>query len=114
MTPYRPRINLFHAIAVAGLSLSGYYGHLWLNLPSYSEADISESVQLNLAMDLARRGPHLQPDAAGLERLQTQVRAEIEGELQRQRDTVQRRFGIGLLLLVVAASRMVSQRLTAA
>lgn len=113
MSPYRPRVNLFHVIAVAGLSLCGYYGYAWTQLPSYSEADIENSVELNLAIDLARRGPHLQPNAEALERLREQVRAEVTGDLQRQRDTVQRRFGIGLLLLVVGGGRVLSGLLTA-
>jgi hypothetical protein len=110
MTPYRPRVNLFHIVAVAGLSLSGYYGYAWTQLPTYSEAEIEESVELNLAIDLSRRGHHLQPDAAGLERLREQVRAEVSADITRARDTVQRRFGIGLLLLVVGGGRLLTQR----
>jgi hypothetical protein len=111
MTPYRPRVNLFHLIAVAGLSLSAYYGYAWTQLPAYSEAEIEASVELNLAIDLSRRGPHLQPDEAGLERLREQVRAEVIGDLDQARDTVQRRLGIGLLLLVVGGGRVLTSAL---
>ena len=110
MPPSRPRFSLFHAIFAIGVALCGYYGQAWWDLPEYSPAEIDASVELNLAMDLARRGPHLQPDEEGMERLRRQLRAEIEGSLQRETDAVQLRFGIGLLCVVVGLSHLLTRR----
>ncbi len=110
MSPHRPRFSLFHAIFAIGVALCAYYGQAWWKLPDYSPADIDASVEVNLAMDLSRRGPHLQPDEAGLERLRRQIRAEVEGSIKRQTDTVQLRFGIGLLCLVVGLSHVLTRR----
>jgi hypothetical protein len=112
MAPYRPRFGVFHLLFVTGLALASYYGWAWMELPVYTEADIEESVQLNLAIELSQRGPHLQPSPEGLERLGTRIRQEIEGRIQQERETVQRRFGIGLLLLVVGLSRLLADALS--
>lgn len=114
MPPVRTRFSLFHAILAIGVALCGYYGHAWWTLPDYSEADIEASVELNLAMDLSRRGPHLQPDAARLEQLRSQVRAEIEGSLRQQVETIQLRFGIGLLCLVIGLSHVLTRQFSGA
>lgn len=114
MPPVRTRFSLFHAILAIGVALCGYYGQAWWALPDYSESDIEASVELNLAIDLSRRGPHLQPDAEQLERLRQQVRAEIEGGLRQQTEKVQLRFGIGLLCLVIGLSHVLTRRLSGA
>lgn len=94
-----------------GIGLCGYYGHAWYQLEDYSETDIAASVELNLQLDLQRRGPHLQPDAAGLARLRQMVRTEVEADIHRERDSVQLRFGIGLIALVLGAGQLVAARL---
>ncbi|HEY0973338.1 MAG TPA: hypothetical protein VGE57_02450 [Solimonas sp.] len=100
------------ALAI-GVGLTAYYGQAWYELQDYSEADIEASTELNLRMDLQRRGPHLQPDADKLEQLRTQVRAEVEGEINRERETIQSRFAIGLIALVVGLGQLLSQRVMA-
>lgn len=112
MAPYRPRFGVFHLLFVAGLALASYYGWAWMELPAYTEADIEESVQLNLAIELAQRGPHLQPTPERMERLSARIREEIEGRIAQERETVQRRFGIGLLLVVVGLSRLMADALS--
>lgn len=112
MTPtgYRPRFGLFHFIFIIGVCLSGYYGHALWTWPHYSDADIDQSVELNLAIDLSRRGPHLMPNEAGMTRLREQIRNEITGELSLQRTQAERRFGVGLLLAVAGGLRLVMTR----
>ncbi len=107
-TPFRTLPALLVAL---GVGLCGYYGSEWINLPTYSEADVASSVELNLLLELQRRGPHLQPDQAGLERLRTTIRQEIETDLRRQRDTVELRFGVGLIALVLGFGQLIAGRL---
>ncbi len=99
--PPRRNLSTIPAFLVAlGLGLVSYYGVEWYYLPQYSEADIATSTELNLHLDLQRRGPHLQPKGEELERLRKMVRAEIEGEIRRAEEKVQTRFGIGLISLI--------------
>ncbi|MES0874615.1 hypothetical protein [Sinimarinibacterium thermocellulolyticum] len=99
--PRLPFRSLTALLLSIGLGLTIYYGHEWWRLPEYSDADIDASVELNLHMELQRRGPHLQPDAENLERLRRLIRAEVQAEIRRERETIQRRFGIGLIALVL-------------
>ncbi len=109
-TGYKPRFGLFHIITVIGLSLCGYYGHALMNWPTLSDTELNESVEINLALDLNRRGPHLAPDEAGLERMREQIRDEIVGERAVAREKIERRFGVGLLLSVVGGLRLLMPR----
>lgn len=105
LTPHRRRnpflIPFF--LAAAGIGACGWYGLAWYELPHYSEADIEASTTGNLAVDLARRGSQLQPDAESLDRLRAQVRAEIEADIRKEREEVQQGFAVGLMCLVLAA-----------
>lgn len=112
--PPRPMFATLTYLAVAiGLGLTAYYGQAWYELEDYSEADIEASTELNLRLDLQRRGPHLQPDAERLPELRAQVRAEVAGEILREREQIQSRFAIGLIALVVGLGNWLSQRLMA-
>lgn len=112
MQPPRPLFNSLPAMILAlGVGLVGYYGMEWYQLPEYSEADIDASVELNLQLDLQRRGPHLQPDAEQLERLRNTVRAEVETEIRKERETIELRFGVGLVALVFGLGQGLFQRL---
>ncbi|SFF42213.1 hypothetical protein SAMN04488120_1043 [Fontimonas thermophila] len=111
MQPHRPRLTSLPALLLAvGLGLVGYYGVEWYTLPEYSEADIEASVELNLQLDLQRRGPHLQPDAERLELLRKTIRAEVETEIRKEREKVQLRFGVGLIALVLGVGQIVGNR----
>lgn len=107
-----PLLTSLPALLLAvGVGLCAYYGQAWWTLPSYSEADIAASTELNLQLDLQRRGSHLQPDTAGLERLRAQVREEVEAEIRIERERIERRFGLGLIALVVGLGHTVFARL---
>lgn len=101
-----PRILL-----ALGIGLCGYYGTEWYEMPRYSQADIDASVELNLQLDLQRRGALLQPDEAGMDRLRTMIREEVEADINRDLKRVQTRFGVGLIALVVGISHLVFQRM---
>jgi len=102
-----PRMRTVPALMLAlGLGLCGYYGVEWYQLPEYSEADIAASVELNLQLDLQRRGPHLPLDEERRERLREMIRAEIESEISREQETIQLRFGVGLVALVLGLGQL--------
>ena len=97
-----PRFLAFLLIA-AGVGLIGYYGEQRWRLPRWSEAEIEQSVELNLALDLQRRGPHLQPSPERLAALRTALRAEVEAEIRRDREQLERWIGFGAILCVLGA-----------
>jgi hypothetical protein len=92
-----PRVFAFVLLAVGGGVLA-YYGEQYSRLPEWTEAEIEQSVELNLALDLRQRGPLLQPTGERLEQLRGIVRAEVRGEIERERRTVQRWLAAGLML----------------
>lgn len=106
-TPHRPMSTIPAFLVALGLGLVSYYGIEWYQLPKYSESDIDVSAELNLRLDLQRRGPHLQPQGEELERLRRIVRAEVEGEIKQEREKVQTRFAIGLVSLIFGIGQFV-------
>jgi hypothetical protein len=101
-----PRVFAFVLIAF-GVGLLGWYGPKWYALPDWSDAEITQSVELNLALDLQHRGPLLQPTGERLEELRRTVRAEVVGEIKRERDELERWLGAGLVLCVFGAGSLV-------
>lgn len=84
-------------IGAAGIGLCGYAGVLWRELPRYTEADLQASTELNLAVDLARKGRSL--DSKSVEQLRHQVRTEIEKDLAEERRAVLPWLLVGLCLI---------------
>ena len=95
-----PRLLAFLLVA-AGIGFAGYYGEQRWRLPAWSEAEIEQSVELNLAVELQRRGPHLQPAPERLEQLRRSLRAEVEAEIRHDREQLERWIGLGLVLTVL-------------
>lgn len=95
-----PRLLAF-LLAAIGIALAAYYGEQRWHLPAWTETEIAQSVELNLAMELQRRGPHLQPAPERLDALRAMLRAEIEAEIRRDRQQLERWIGLGMLLVVV-------------
>ena len=95
-----PRVLTFLLVAF-GVGLVAWYGEQRWRLPAWSEAEIEQSVELNLAVELERRGPHLRPSGERLEELRRTVRAEVEGEIRRDREKLERGLGAGLLMTVI-------------
>jgi hypothetical protein len=88
------------ALAAIGLGLIAWYGEQLSRLPAWSEAEIEQSVELNLALDLQRRGPHLRPEGERLDALRQALRQEVEAEIRHDRRKLERWVGFGALLLV--------------
>lgn len=110
---HRRRGSLLPFLLFAGgLGICLYYGQQWYELPKYSESDIDASTELNLKMDLQRRGPNLQPaNKDELERMRAGVRYEITSSINAERDKLTQRFGIGLIALVLGLGQLVMARL---
>lgn len=98
-------------LVAAGLGIAAWYGQLLWNLPSWSEAEIEQSVELNLEIEKQRRGPHLQPSGERLDALRATLRAEVEGEIRRDRQKLERWIGLGLVLVVVGAGQWLRTRI---
>lgn len=107
----RPPFFPFALFAV-GLGLTFWYGDKYRTLEEPDAQYIENSVDINVAFDLARRGPASQPDAEQLQRLREQVRAEVQAEIQRERDEVHTGLGMGLLALVLAGGALVLNRMS--
>ena len=95
-----PRLLAFLLVA-AGIGLAGWYGEQRWRLPAWNEAEIEQSVELNLALELQRRGAHLQPAPERIEQLRRTLRAEVEAEIRRDREQLERWIGLGLVLTVL-------------
>ena len=94
-------------LAAVGLGVAAWYGEEWLALPKYSEADINRSVEINLAMDMKRLGPHFTQDPDKVERLRSQIHAEVVAEMEKPRREAERGLGAGLLCVVFAVGHAV-------
>ena len=100
-------------LIAAGIGLMAWYGEARWRYPVWSEAQIEEEAQLRLAVELHRRGPHLRPDGERLDMLHRTVRAEVEAEIRRGRQPLERWIGVGALLCVLGGSHLLKQLLTA-
>jgi hypothetical protein len=107
-----PRAFAYLLIAI-GLCLLGYYGEKLWRLPTWTAAEIEQSVELNLALDLRHRGRHLQPTPEKLAELRTTVRAEVEADIRRERETLERWLGLGAILCMLGVGHFVKQLLAA-
>jgi hypothetical protein len=92
-------------LAAVGIGLVAYYGEQLRTLPAWSETEIEQSVELNLQLELQRRGPHLQPSSERLERLRETLRAEVVAEVGRERAELERWVGAGLLMIVLGVGQ---------
>jgi len=95
-----PRLLAFLFVA-AGAGVAAWYGDQLWRLPAWSETEIAQSVELNLAVELRRRGPHLQPSPERIEALRATLRGEVEAEIRREREQLERWMGLGLVLVVL-------------
>ena len=110
MLPRKPRAFGL-VLAAIGLGVVLWYGEQRARLPQWSEAEIEQSVELNLHLELQRRGPHLQPRDDRLDALRRALRAEVEAEIRRDRQQLDRWIGAGLLLLVFGAGQWLADAL---
>ena len=98
-------------LAAVGFALAAYYGEQLWRLPQWSETEIEQSVELNLELENQRRGPHLRPDGARLEQLRSTLRAEVEAEIRRDRQELERWIGLGLVMVVLGLGQWLRSRI---
>lgn len=104
----KPRLTALPAVLfLVGLGLSLHYGHAWWRLPAYSEADISQSVELNLAMDLQRERRELPLSETELAERRQQLREELQTLLATEKKQKQSGLTAGLLMLALSFSYFV-------
>lgn len=104
----KPALSAFPAaLFLAGLGLTMYYGHALWKLPAYSESDLEQSVELNLAMDLRRAPPSTALAPAELDRRRALLREEIRTEIRRERKEAMQALAGGLGALVLALGQFV-------
>lgn len=96
-------------ILCIGLGICLYYGMEWHELPVYTEAEIDQSTELNLQLDLQRMGDHLRPQTKDeMELMRAKLRAEITGSIKEQSDKVHLRFSVGLIALIIGLGQLAS------
>ncbi len=93
-----------------GIGLSGYYGIEWYEQADWTPAEIEQSVELNLAIDLQRRGPLLQPTGEKMLQLQQLVRSEVEAQIHREQAAVRRGFFAGVTMLLLGLIPLLYER----
>ena len=92
-----------------GLGICLYYGMEWYELPTYTEAEVNQSTELNLQFDLQRLGPLSQPkNKDELELMRAKVRYEITSSIKEQSDKVHLRFSVGLIALIIGFGQLLS------
>jgi hypothetical protein len=99
--PNRPFAILPAMMFAIGLGLAMHQGYTWWRLPSYSEAEIQQSVDLNLALDQQRLGGAAELDDAARDQQRQAVEAEVRSEIARERqEPLQYALtGLGLTLM---------------
>lgn len=105
----KPRFSVLPAMMFAiGLGLVFYYGDLWRGLPAYSPAEVEQSAELNLMLDLHRQGPAkiVGLDQAEIQALRQKMLDEVQAEILRERRDIQRGVGTGVVLLVLGLVQM--------
>lgn len=100
--------RLFPAMLFCGgLGFAVHYGMQWRELPRYSEREIEQSTELNLALDLGQISAEQRPQGAALEAMKARVRAEVEIDLDQERKSAQERFAAGLVAMVFGLGQLV-------
>lgn len=107
----KPRLATLPALMfVGGLGMVFHYGHAWWQLPVYSPAEVEQSVEINLAIDLQRRGAAFAADPAQVERLRDEVRAEVSAAIAHDHSEAKGYVGVGLILAAIGLVQMLVLR----
>ncbi len=90
------------ALFAVGLGMSMYYGYAWYQLPVYNDAELAQSVDINLAMDMQRQNKPMPTDPAKLAELKAAVRADLDAVVSKERRETLGAFSAGLIGLLLA------------
>lgn len=113
--PQKPRLAALPAMMFAGgLGMVFWYGHALWQLPAYSPAEIEQSVELNLMLDLQRREAVFANDPAKIAPLRAQLHQEVTAAIANDKTGLQRYIGIGLVMALMGFAQMMLLRRMAA
>ena len=76
-------------------------------MPTYTEADIAQSVELNLAMDLQRQGQTAPGDANRLAALRSALEVELRTEIAHERQEILKGLAVGAVALLVSLVQLI-------
>ena len=103
----KARFSALPALMFAvGLGLVFYYGDIWYGLPRYSEAEIEQSVELNLALALRAQAASVLVNRA----TRDSIRAELLAEIRQEQRDAQQGFAIGVVVCAVGLLQMLMLR----
>lgn len=105
--PKRSPVGFPAALLAVALGISMYYGYAWYALPTYSEEEIDQSAEINVALDLRQSGKPLPTDAAEMARLRNSVRAEVVAEIEAEKKRAIGPFVAGIMGLLFALGQIV-------
>ncbi|MFT4047890.1 MAG: hypothetical protein QM661_14520 [Solimonas sp.] len=100
----RPRTAFPFMLLAIGIGLSAYYGWQWTRLPTYSDADLDASVELNAQLELQAHQAQATPE--GLSRLRAQTRQDLLADIARERHEVETGLSAGLIALVAGLGHL--------
>lgn len=104
----KPRLAGFPAaLFLTGLGLSMYFGNQWRILPTYSEEEIAQSVELNLAIDLQRQGQQASVDDPKLVSLRAKLDSEVRDEIAREQKEIFKGLAAGSVALLISLMQMI-------
>lgn len=111
----KPRFALAPALLFAvGLGMAIHHADIWSRLPEFSAAELEQSVEVNLAIDLQQHSGRATPSDGELRALRRQIRAELDAEIIHERRAAQRGFATGFSLLLAGLALMIWLRRMAA
>lgn len=111
-SPLQPRprfLALPIAIASVGLGLSAYYGEQWYRLAQVPEAELQQSVELNLLLDLQREAQKPVPGERELQQRRETIRAELLAQVEAETGVVRGNFLAALTGFIVGALFLITQ-----
>lgn len=100
-------------VAAFGFGLALWNGWDWYRLPRWTPAEIEQSVDLNLALDLKRSGAAL-PGPEQTRALRDQIRAELHGQIRSEREIPRGYTIAGLVIGVFGLLQALARRRLAA
>jgi hypothetical protein len=104
----KPKLTALPAtLFLVGLGLSLHYGHAWWRLPVYTEQELENSVELNLALDLQREHRDQPASDSELAKRREQLRAEVLALVYAEKKEKQSGLTAGLLMLTLSLSYFV-------
>lgn len=88
-----------------GLGVVLWYGWDWYHLPRWTSAEIEQSVELNLVLDLRRNGASM-PDPAQAQAMRARIREELLAEIAREQEGPRGYTLAGLVIALFGFAQM--------